>query len=206
MLEQRAWYYPTGPSEVRIAGIDPARILLIGDAPAAGCGVLIHELGIAGYLARDVAARVRRGVVVTVAAEPDASARSTLKRLHHLDLDGYDSIVLMLATTDAFCLTTRRSWRRDMAGLVRGLTSARTASVFVTSAASMHLATSLSRFGRRLAGSHARMLNIETGRICAQSDTVMIPLDPATDLTPLTYARWGSRIGGHVADALSSGF
>jgi hypothetical protein len=46
------------------------------------------------------------------------------------------------------------------------------------------------------------MLDIETRRICARSDTVMIPLDPATDLTSLTYAKWGRRIGAHVADAL----
>ncbi|MET0886701.1 MAG: hypothetical protein ABWX92_09645 [Mycetocola sp.] len=191
-----------GPSEVSIEGIDPLRILIIGDGPAAGCGVLIHELGIAGFLARHIAERIKRGVVVTVRAQPAASARSTLRRLDDIDLDLYDSIVLMLATTDAFCLTSRRSWQRSMTGLVQALKSADTASVFVTSAASLHVATSISPVARRLTGSHARMLDIDTGRICAESHVPMIPLDAASDLTPCTYARWGRRIGAHVISSL----
>lgn len=200
--EEREWRYPTGPSEVSVAGIRPARILVIGDGPAAGCGVRTHQLGIAGHLARHLARLIGRGVVVTVAAKPAASARSTLKRLDALDLDGYDSIVLMLATTDAFCLTPRRSWQRDMTGLVHALTSAGTASVFVTSAANLHVARWLSPFARFLTGSHARMLNIETRQICAQAHTPMVALDAASDLTSRTYALWGRRIGALIADSL----
>lgn len=203
--EEREWRYPAGPSEVSIAGIQPARILVIGDGPAAGCGVRTHQLGIAGHLARHLARLIGRGVVVTVAAQPAASARSILKRLDALDLDGYDSIVLMLATTDAFCLTPRRSWRGDMTALVHALKSADTASVFVTSAANLHVARSLSPFARFLTGSHARMLDIETGHICAQSNTPMILLDAASDLTSRTYALWGRRIGAHVASSLHAG-
>ena len=200
--EQSEWRYPTGPSEVSIAGVDPARILVIGDGPAAGCGVRTHQLGIAGHLARHIAGHIERGVVVTVAAQPAASARSTLKRLVGMDLDGYDSIILMLATTDALCLTNRRSWHRDMTDLVHALNSRGTASVFVTSAASLHVARSLTPFARLLSGNHARILNVETSRICAQSNTPMIFLDAVTDLTSRTYALWGRRIGARVAGSL----
>jgi hypothetical protein len=203
--EQREWRYPTGPSEVSIAGTDPARILVIGDGPAAGFGVRTHQLGIAGHLARHIVGHIQRGVVVTVAAQPGASARSTLKRLGDMDVEGYDSIVLMLATTDAFCLTPRRSWRRNVTGLVHALESTDASSVFVTSAASLHLARPLSPFARRLTGRHARTLNVETSRICAQTSTPMIPLDAASDLTSRTYAKWGRRIGTHVAGSLHKG-
>lgn len=200
--EQRTWCYPDGPTEVRVAGCDPARILVIGDSAAAGCGVLLHELGLAGHLARHVAEHTDRGVVVTVAAGPAASARSTLARLHSLDLGSYDVIVLMLATTDALCLTPRRSWRRSMTALVEALASVDTASVFVTSAASMHLARSLSPFARRLTGRHTRLLNRETYRICRDAGTPMVFLDAANDLNPLTYARWGRRLGDRTSDDL----
>ncbi|MET0859548.1 MAG: hypothetical protein ABW091_00835 [Microbacterium sp.] len=200
--QQRGWYYPSGPAVVSIPGVDPIRILLIGDAPAAGCGVLIHDLGIAGTLARKVAADTKRGVVVVVSALPDASANSTLKHLAGVDLVGYDSIVLMLATTDAFCLTSRRSWQRSMTGLLQALTSTGTASVFVTSTASMQLTRSLSPLARRLTGNHARLLNVETYRVCAQSGVSMIPLDAANDLTPGTYAKWGRRIGAYVVSSV----
>ncbi|MGO4689559.1 GDSL-type esterase/lipase family protein [Glaciibacter sp. 2TAF33] len=187
---------------MNIAGIDPARILVIGDGPAAGFGVRTHQLGIAGHLARHLGGLLARGVVVTVLAQPAASARSTLKRLDDMDVDGYDSIVLMLATTDAFCLTSRRSWRRNMTALVRTLIAADAPSMCVTSAASLHLARPLSPFARRLTGRHARTLNAETRRICAQTNTPMISLDAASDLTSRTYAMWGRRIGAHVADSL----
>lgn len=200
--DQREWRYPTGPSVVNIAGIDPARILIIGDGPAAGCGVRTHDLGIAGHLARHVARCIERGVVLAVVAQPGASARATLQRLDGMDLDGYETIVLMLATTDAFCLTSRRSWRRDMTGLVHALNSTATSSLLVTSTANLHLARPVSPFARALTGSHARMLDIETSRICAQFNMQMIHLDAASDLTSRTYRRWGRRIGAHVVASL----
>jgi hypothetical protein len=200
--ERQEWLYPTGQPEVRIAGINPARILVIGDGPAAGSGVRTHELGIAGHLARHLGGLLARGVVVTVLAEPAASARSTLKRLDGMDVDGYDSIVLMLATTDVFCLTSRRSWRRNMSGLVQALNAADALSMCVTSAASLHLARPLSPFARRLTGRHARTLNAETRRICARTDTPMISLEAGSGLTSRTYEKWGRRIGTHVADSL----
>ncbi|MET0886867.1 MAG: hypothetical protein ABWX92_10490, partial [Mycetocola sp.] len=88
--EQCEWFYPAGSSELSIEGIDPVRILVIGDGPAAGCGVLIHELGIAGFLARHIAEHIGRGVLVTVRAQPAASARSTLKGLDDVNLELYD--------------------------------------------------------------------------------------------------------------------
>jgi hypothetical protein len=200
--ELRDWLYPTGLPEVSIAGTNPSRILVIGDGPAAGFGVRTHELGIAGHLARHLSGLLARGVVVTVVAQPAASARSTLRRLAEIDVNGYDSVVLMLATTDAFCLTPRRSWRRNMRGLVHALNSADAPSLFVTSLASLHLARPLLPFARRLIGTHARTLNAETRRICAQTNTRMILLDAASDLTSRTYARWGRRIGTHLAESL----
>ncbi len=200
--QEREWLYPAGPPEVSVDGVDPVRILIIGDGPAAGCGVLIHDLGVAGFAARHVAERLQRGVEVTVQAQPAASARSTLRHLDETDLDGYDSIVLMLVTTDAFCLTPRRRWRSSMTGRVLTLRAAGAASVLVTGAASMHLTESLAPFARRLTGNHARRLNVETSMVCAISGTPMILLDAAGELSPSTYAMWGRRIGEYVLDAL----
>ncbi|SFN51463.1 hypothetical protein SAMN05216219_0928 [Mycetocola miduiensis] len=205
MQDSREWRYPVGPSEVSIAGIDPARILIMGDGPAAGFGVRTHQLGIAGHLARYVAGQTERGVVVTVAAQPGASARSTLRRFDDMEVEGYDAIVLMLATTDAVCLTTRLSWRRTMTALVHALESTDASSVFVTSAASLHLARPLVPLARRLIGRHARRLNFETRQICSQTETSMIPLNATSDFTSRIYAIWGRRIGTHVADSLVRG-
>ena len=97
--------------------------------------------------------------------------------------------------------TDRRSWQRHMAALVRALKSTG-AAVLVTSTANMQVARSLTPFARGLTGSHARMLNVETRRICEQSNTPMIFLDAASDLTSRTYSRWGARIGAHVSESL----
>jgi hypothetical protein len=195
--EEGEWRYPTGPCAIGIPGPRPLRILIIGDGPAAGCGVRIHDLGIAGHLARHVARDTSRGVSVTVAADRAASAHSTLRRLNDLDLAGYDAVVLMLAATDAFCLTPRHSWRRNMAALVHAVRSRTTARVIVTGIATLELARSLSPLARRLTGSHARMLDGETRRICAE----MVALDAAIDLTSRTYAMWARRIGARLVEA-----
>jgi hypothetical protein len=89
-----------------------------------------------------------------------------------------------------------------MTRLVHALESAHASSVFVTSAANLPLARPLSPFARRLTGRHARTLNVETRRICSQTNTPMIPLDAASDLTSRTYATWGRRIGTYVVDSL----
>lgn len=199
--EEGEWRYPTGPCAISIPGPDPLRILILGDGPAAGCGVAIHELGIAGHLARHVARHTSRGVSVTVTADRAASVHSTLRRLDDLDLAVYDVVVLMLAATDAFCLTPRHSWRRDMAALVGSVRARTTARVLVTSIATLEFARSLSPFARRLTGSHARMLDDETRRICVETATEMIALDAASDLTSRTYAMWARRIGSHLMGA-----
>lgn len=200
--DQRHWMYPTDFPEVSIVGPNPARILVIGDAPAAGFGVRTHQLGIAGYVARHVFDLLARGVVVTVMAQPTASARSTLRRVGGMDINRYDAIVLMLATTDGLCLTSRRTWKRNLTGLVHVLQKTDAASTFVTSAASLHLFKRLSPIHRRLAGRNALMLNIETRRICAETGSTLIPLDAPADFTSRTYARWAQRIGTHVAESL----
>lgn len=199
---EREWLYPAESSEVRIAGSHPIKVLVIGDGPAAGCGVLIQCLGFAGRLARHIASSTKRGVVVTVAARPTASARSTLRNVEEMNLDGYDSIVLMLTTTDVLCLTSRESWRRSMQRLVEALGAADTASVVVTSAASVHLTRPLHRFVRRLLSAHVGALNRETYRICLRTDTPVVVLSAATELGAGVYARWGDEVGVHVARAV----
>jgi hypothetical protein len=200
---ERQWRYPGGPSEISVTGVDPAHILVLGDGPAAGCGVRNHQLGVAGYLARHVAEHLDRGTLVTVMAQPTASARSTRRLLDDVRLGHFDAIVLMLATTDSSSLTARYSWRRDMTAIVRTLKSTGTPSVFVTSTAHLDEARATASFARALTGAHARMLDAETSRICAKSKTPMIALDAANDLTSRVYATWGRRIGANVADSLS---
>lgn len=199
---ERDWLYPTDPPEVRIAGSHPIRVLVIGDGPAAGCGVLIHDLGFAGHLAGHVASATNRGVVVTVAAQPTASARTTLRNLDNMNLDGYDCIVLMLTTTDVLCLTSRESWRRSMQRLVNALKATDAASVIVTSAASVHLIRPLAPLVRRLMSSQVGALNRETYRICLRTETPVVLLSAASELAAGAYKRWGHDVGMHVARAV----
>lgn len=201
-LEQLDWRYPHGPAAVTVEGSSPVRILVLGDGPAAGCGVRTHDEGIAGFLAREVAEATGRGVHVRVLAEPTASARSTVDRVSGADLSGHDAIVLMLAATDALCLTARRSWQRHMTALVEAL-SAQTGCLVVTSVGSLDLTPALSPLARRVAGRHARLLNTVTSLVCARSAVPMVSLDAASELTAGTYARWASRIGAVVTRSLS---
>lgn len=104
--DHRHWMYPADEPRVVVEGSDPAQILIIGDAPAAGFGVRTHGLGIAGHLARRLSLLSARGVTVTIKAQPKASARSAVPAIEGVLHEDYDAIVLMLTTTDALCLTS----------------------------------------------------------------------------------------------------
>src|SRR4051812_22077779 len=59
---------PEGTPVVHATGADPDRILLVGNGPALGFGVVDWDLSLAGYLARRVATGTSRGVDVKVIA------------------------------------------------------------------------------------------------------------------------------------------
>ncbi len=204
--DERGWKYPADrPVAVaRRRGAQQTRILLIGDAPAAGFGVATHGLGIAGHTARRLSTLTGRGVEVDVFAHPKLSMRTLARRLQHTDRDfaPYDAIVLMLSTTDALTLTRPRDWRKQLLRVLSSLHSVTNAPTLVTTTADLGAIESMCRPRRSIAGRHSTRLNRETKKVSEAGGYPTIELISAPDLESNTYQLWSESISAALAAAL----
>lgn len=181
---QRLEYVPR-PQDVppgALRGHDADRVLVFGAGPAAGWGVLSHDLGLPGALARALTARTARGVDVDVVSNPRITVRSAVNTLEGLRLWRYDAIVVALGVNDAVNLTSLRSWRRELSGVLRFLEreSSRSTHIFIVG---VHPIRSIPVFDSVLgsvADRHGQALNRVTARLCAELPrTVFVPLATA---------------------------
>jgi hypothetical protein len=83
---------------------------------AAGYGVLSHELGFVGQLARRLAVLSGRAIDIQVSA--GMTARVCTQQLASTSLSRFDAIVLVIGSVEALELRSTRSGRKDIAGLL----------------------------------------------------------------------------------------
>ncbi len=100
------------------AGPDPLRLLLIGSGMAVGYGVLSHDLGMPGYLARDLSALTGRGASVDVRASSDMTLPTATAQLATLDLTRFDAVIVTLGGLETLTLQPAASWRRNLDALL----------------------------------------------------------------------------------------
>lgn len=173
---------PRDAPQVHSAGLDSARILIVGGGAAVGWGVLSHTLGLPGSLARAVSARTGRGTDVDVIARSRMTVRSAHRHIDFDTLHRYDAIGLTLGIGDAGRLTSPRAWRHDLARLLERLrhSSAGGTEIYLAGIAAL---ASLPMFQTplgALAGSQARALNDASILFCAATDGItFVPL-PST--------------------------
>src|SRR5690606_36089961 len=107
----RAWVMSTEPDartvpipvdspHVRVPGRVSDRVLVLGSGPAMSWGVLSHQLGLAGGLARSLAKQTGRGAVVDVVADASMTADSAIEQVERLGLWRYDAVVVTVGTND----------------------------------------------------------------------------------------------------------
>lgn len=199
--------HPVDVPQQHAAGPDPVRILLCGNGPSIGSGVLTHELALSGHLARAVAARTGRGVDLDVVADRGITVETVTRRLHELRLWRYDAVVVTLGTTDAFALLPVRRWRTAMRALMDGLRDASgstTQLVFVGITPIQRSAFSAGRFGD-LADRHAALLNAATERLCAGSPNCVYrpPTCTGTAAAERAPGEQYAQLGASIASSLA---
>jgi hypothetical protein len=109
------------PSEVGPAtteGVDPDRILLIGNGALNGWGVASRDDAVPGHLARELAARTGRPAYVDVVNEPQAVCAGLPALADSRDLLSFDAVVVIIGVSDALRLTPALVWRRDADALL----------------------------------------------------------------------------------------
>jgi hypothetical protein len=103
------------------AGTDDAdRVLLIGSGPAVGWGVLTHEVGLAGHLARQASKALGSGVEVVVHAETRMTASGLAAKLETVDdLSSYSAVVFTVGVNDALVGTGPDAWTASLQDALR---------------------------------------------------------------------------------------
>ncbi|RIJ09385.1 hypothetical protein DZF93_16130, partial [Clavibacter michiganensis subsp. insidiosus] len=108
---------PSDSASLPAEGEDPDAVLLLGNGPAHGWGVVTHELALTGHLGRAVTARTARPCAVTFIGDETMNVSSALAWVGDHDVAAYDVVVLVLGINDAVRLTRVPVWRARFAEL-----------------------------------------------------------------------------------------
>ncbi|WP_214409593.1 SGNH/GDSL hydrolase family protein [Sphaerisporangium fuscum] len=107
-----------GPRRGSVPGSgEPIRLAVLGESTAAGVGVESHEDGMAGHLARALAARTGQPVEWQVAARTGATTRVVIDDLAPL-VEPADVLFVALGVNDLLELTRLRLFERHLTELV----------------------------------------------------------------------------------------
>ncbi|MDQ1577002.1 MAG: hypothetical protein QOH55_2152 [Microbacteriaceae bacterium] len=204
---------PLDVPRARSGGIDSDRILIFGGGPAAGAGVLSHDLALPGSLARALTARTRRGAHVDVVPVPRMTIGSALAELEGLDLKRYDAIVVTLGANDARNLTSIDLWRRKLSAVLGMLSddSVTTAQIFVVGIHPIRAIPAFNYMLGSVADRHGRALNRVTAELCATLPRITyVPLpapphpSPGRFRTARDYQSWAELLANRMIPPLES--
>lgn len=118
LLERADEPKPRDSPEIRSGDPDADRLLLLGNGPCHGWGVLTHQLGLPGKLARAVTARTGRTADVDYVGAETMNVRSARAWLGDRDLTAYDAVVVVVGVNDAVRHTPVDVWRDALLDLV----------------------------------------------------------------------------------------
>ena len=161
----RSGAFPLDAPVGTIAGTPTKRLVVVGEATAAGYGTVSHQLSIAGHLARALATRDGVGVSWEVAPFADLTVRTAGKGLSKGDLfAGADLVVVMLGVGDAIRMTSTALWERLLGDSLRRLDCLLPcgAEVVIAEIPPLDAVALLPRAIRPVAGRRAVALNLAT--------------------------------------------
>ena len=114
-----------GPWHGSVEGPEPLRLLVIGDSTAAGVGAATQNDALPGNLARQLGARLGRGVRWTAVGRNGATSRDLIT--DYLDTTvarHWDVVFLTVGANDALGLRSRAAFARDIRIILTALTAA----------------------------------------------------------------------------------
>lgn len=94
--ERRSGVLPADPPRAHASGPAPYRVMVAGGSLVAGHGVLTHELGLTGAIARGLSRLTGHGTDVESIVVPSPSSAALARILRRRDLSRFDALVLVL--------------------------------------------------------------------------------------------------------------
>ena len=167
--------HPLDNARQTVAGPDPDRVLVLGNGPAIGFGVLTQELALPGRLARRLATATGRGAVVDVLARRGTTAAGAPRLLAEVRMEHYDAVVLCIGSTDAYNFVPEERWRADLAQLTDALRAATSPTTVIAVLPIRPLQRPNAAQGRAgvLVDRHARRLDRIAADVCVRRPGVV---------------------------------
>ena len=210
-MSKNSWHRRVVASDsphVHAPGMDPDRVLLAGDGAATGRGVVTHDLGLPGYLARSLSARTGRAADVDIVVSSTMTAKACLTSLAGIELDRYDIILLSLGANEALALTDEASWRESIDGLLAELGRTSPASTLIHLLPVPYLGATLDfpPVLGRVVDRHARRLNAASAEVVrAHPGVMLVPVAQVNAFEPESahaYQGWAEAIAVPISNSL----
>ncbi|CAN5441991.1 hypothetical protein BH09ACT4_BH09ACT4_23400 [soil metagenome] len=208
MLRSRAQPQPKDVPAVRSGEPAADRILLVGNGPSHGWGVITHQLALTGQLADAVAARTGRACDADLIGAESMNVRSALSWIGDRDLQDVDSLVLVLGFNDALRLTPVQTWEQELFALLNGVESRVRADTVLTLVG----IPPMDSFGpyagivARITEKHRQRLNAATERIAKARRVhyldLPVPAANGKDASAAVYSEFAGRIADDIAPLL----
>ncbi|MFP7761371.1 GAF domain-containing protein [Marisediminicola sp. LYQ134] len=198
---------PTDEPRVFAPGRDPDRILILGDGPATGRGVITYDLALPGALARRLSALTGRGVDIEILVDARMTAAASLAALDGVDLSRFDATVVSVGPVEALRFTSMGRWVRDLTALLDRLDrAAPNAITFFMGVpffdSHRHFPTALARAADRRV---ERLNRAARAIIARRRSTVFVPIERTASLEAADSARYidpATIVAEHIVPAL----
>ncbi|MEO6533331.1 MAG: GAF domain-containing protein [Pseudolysinimonas sp.] len=206
MLRLRTQVQPTDVPAVRSGDSLADRILVIGNGPSHGWGVVTHQLALTGQLADAVAARTGRACDADLIGAEAMNVRSALSWIGDRDLRGDDCVVLVVGFNDALRFTPVPTWERELRKLLDGISGRlrHDSSLVVVGIPPISSFSSYGSLTGRLSDQHRLKLNAATKQIARIRgiDYVELPTPKVGGAADAAYREFAARIALDVAPKL----
>lgn len=209
MLRLRNQVQPKDVPAVRSGDQFADRILLVGNGPSHGWGVVTHQLALVGQLAAAMSARTGRACDADLIGAEAMNVRSAMAWIGDRELRGDDAVVLMIGFNDALRFTPIATWKREMRALIDGIAVRmhRGMTITVVGIPPIQTFSSYGSLAARASEQHRRQLNEASKKIASLRGIHYIEL-PVTrsgsgaDASAAIYRGFAGAIADDVAPQL----
>lgn len=199
---------PVDEPRVHAMGPNPDRVLVVGAGAVRGVGVISHELGLGGHLARRLSALTGRGADIEMLGVAGLSASGAARIVADRDLSRMDALVLMLGAKEALGLNSIPQWSRTIRALLESMSGS--LPVFVVGVAPLPSIMPMAGMLRQMVDRQVMRLNAETALAAEATGAHYIPFDPTHEGDyaafggTSTYVAWAEPIATHMFGILDS--
>lgn len=209
MLRLRSHVQPKDVPAVRTGDPRADRILLVGNGPSHGWGVLTHQLGLTGQLADAVTTLTGRSCDADLIGAEAMNVRSAFAWIGDRDLRSDDSVVLSIGFNDALRFTPVATWKRELRHLLDAVSDRmrKESSIVVVGIPPIQSFSEYGSLAARFSEQHRQRLNAATRQVTRTRgiDYVELPTIDShahPDAAAVVYRAFAARIAAEVAPAL----